>query len=467
MLMRLVLFAKERGTYYCWEHARIRIHGEWRVAMPLVFVHGVNVREGETEAERAEFRRSVETRSHLFRTIGMAGIVPPPGELHVANPYWGHLGARFDYDLASVPASDTETFGPTDDVMAQVVMETVPADVAAVVQGTPGGETSLLLTLARTRGLALSIDAVVAAAAVRASEDDAAEELAEFAARASAYAASTPDLAWLDAPNPATGELRLQSDSDFLEALFEHVRAWSAPAAGAETFGGGIVERLKRAAEGIATAAGKTLRAVVRTATGAVVGAAGGALAGGAPGTVVRALRPAATRRAGIFLGDVFAYLADRQPIADVVASALDDAHRKRSPRDGKLVVVAHSMGGNIVYDVLTHHRTDIRIDLLVTVGSQVGLFKELRLYQEDRGPQRPESPPRVKKPEQIGAWLNVFDPMDVLGFAAEGVFEGVRDFAFSNQASPLDAHSLYFVRPTFHRRMRARMAEIGFGTAE
>jgi hypothetical protein len=71
-----------------------------------------------------------------------------------------------------------------------------------------------------------------------------------------------------------------------------------------------------------------------------------------------------------------------------------------------------------------------------------------------------------VKRPDAIKAWINVFDSLDVLGFAAEGVFNGVTDFAFSTQASPLDAHGLYFSRSSFHQRLRARMAEAGLGVA-
>ncbi|MBB4716917.1 hypothetical protein BJ965_006799 [Streptomyces luteogriseus] len=42
---------------------------------------------------------------------------------------------------------------------------------------------------------------------------------------------------------------------------------------------------------------------------------------------------------------------------------------------------MAHSMGGNIVHDVLSFHRPKVHIDLLVTVGTQVGLFEELKLF--------------------------------------------------------------------------------------
>jgi hypothetical protein len=164
----------------------------------------------------------------------------------------------------------------------------------------------------------------------------------------------------------------------------------------------------------------------------------------------------------------VFTYLNTRGDkdapgeVACIVRDALREGVAKRTTEDSKLVVVAHSMGGNIVYDILTHFDPAITVDAFVTVGSQVALFKELKLYVEDKG--MPGGAGLTTKPVNIGTWINVFDPLDVLGFAAEGVFAGVRDFAFATQASPLDAHSTYFIRPNFHARLRARLAEVGIG---
>jgi tellurite resistance protein len=450
--------------------------------MPLVFVHGVNVRQGETQQEKANFQKSVDARDNFFRTIGIAGLVPPPTRLHIENPYWGEHAAKFAYDLASIPAASTETFGPTDDLMAQVLAETVPFDVAAELEEKPGGETAILLTLARKHSLAHAIDTVVAAATVRGAAADGnvdaqqREEMAQFAAEALAFAAANPDTSWLDATHPVTGQPRFQTDIDFLEGLAERVQAARAARAdaGVETFGiAGMLDLLKGAAQNMTDVAKRTFKAVVTATAGTLVGATGGAVIGGAPEVLVRTLRPLATQRAGIFLGDIFTYLAGRGtkqapgPIVEVVIAALENAVAQKTAQDDKLTIVAHSMGGNIIYDVLTHYRPDIHVDLLVTVGSQVALFKELSLYQEDADGNQDIVPPAlIPKPENVGAWLNVFDPMDVLGFGIEGVFKDAKDFAFSNQASLLDAHSLYFVRPTFHQRLRARMAELGFGGA-
>lgn len=92
-------------------------------------------------------------------------------------------------------------------------------------------------------------------------------------------------------------------------------------------------------------------------------------------------------RPAARLMGDVMGYFAERGtvvapgPIVERITASLDEAARDAAVRGEPLVVLAHSMGGNIVYDVLSHFRPDIRVDLLVTVGTQVGLFEELKLF--------------------------------------------------------------------------------------
>jgi len=93
--------------------------------MPLVFVHGVNVREGTTDDAKKALVDQVDARDQLFRTIGLGGLVQPPARLHIENPYWGGYGVTLSSNLASLPDPGTEKFGPAvDDVMTQVLTET-------------------------------------------------------------------------------------------------------------------------------------------------------------------------------------------------------------------------------------------------------------------------------------------------------------------------------------------------------
>jgi hypothetical protein len=455
--------------------------------MPLVFVHGVNVRRGKSQKDAADFDERVKTRDELFRSVSLGYLSRDATKLRIENPYWGDHGATFRYDLVTVPARDTEAFGSADgDLLADVFFDTIPADVAELAQDPQQTESKVLLTLARERSIDHAVDAVVAAAAVNGSDDSAggaklgsAEDLAAFAANAAAYVASKPDVGWLRKPDPGTKH-PLETDDQFLEVLVERVTAHTNGAPSHETFGGmKIGERLKAAGRALGRAGKKVGSVVADTVKGTGAAAGGfllGGLAGGPANPVTKkaalALRPQATRRGGIFIGDIFAYLARREPIQKIVSDALLACEGARTKDDPTFVVVAHSMGGNIVYDLLTSTLAkQVKVDAFITVGSQVGLFKELALYTED-APNEVQTATaatavRNAKPAAVGRWINVFDPLDFLGFAASGVFKEVQDYAFSNDASVLQTHSQYFVRPAFHERLRARLEEAGFGAVK
>jgi hypothetical protein len=182
---------------------------------------------------------------------------------------------------------------------------------------------------------------------------------------------------------------------------------------------------------------------------------------------VVRAARPGTNRKAILFLGDIFEYLANRGTpgsgegrIVQVVAGDFAQAAASQGAND-PLIIVAHSMGGIISYDILTYFRPNLVCDLFVTVGSQVGVFAELGLLRAvpvDRSSPPDPNRTKAKVPTNIKRWINVFDPADVLGFKADGVFDRVEDYAFSSNVSSLTAHGMYFDRPHFYERLRARI---------
>src|SRR5437867_579541 len=69
--------------------------------MPVVFVHGVNVRD--SEAYRCEVVSRDILLDHLvlepIKTKGAAFV-----DLEIANPYWGDHGAQFCWDHSTLPA---------------------------------------------------------------------------------------------------------------------------------------------------------------------------------------------------------------------------------------------------------------------------------------------------------------------------------------------------------------------------
>ncbi len=113
-------------------------------------------------------------------------------------------------------------------------------------------------------------------------------------------------------------------------------------------------------------------------------------------------------------------------------------------------------MGGNIVYDLLTSTSRPWHVDALVTVGSQVAVVEELKLFaSSDKNVPNPTTP-KVARPGNVSRWINVFDTMDVLGFAASRVFANVEDYAFTTGHAW--AHGGYFVEPVFHARLAKRL---------
>lgn len=181
----------------------------------------------------------------------------------------------------------------------------------------------------------------------------------------------------------------------------------------------------------------------------------------------VKRIRPKAHKRFALFLGDVFKYINSRGTVSspgDIikeVGSSFITAANQKNYLDNKLIIVAHSMGGNITYDILTHFYPDLVCDLLITVGSQVGLFEELKLFQESDTTIPTSKTPRVSIPANIKHWINIFDPNDIFSFVTNDIFEGSQDFKYANNTSVLSAHSMYFLRPSFHQRLAKRISEM------
>jgi hypothetical protein len=397
--------------------------------MPLVFVHGVSTRRGPG------FDGSVAARDALFRRFLLPAVSAEPESVTILNPYWGDHGARPAWNHASLPAADVEALGAedlaTDQEMAALVGAAIPPD-------DPITPKAPLVATAR-RSVEDAIDLLWAGAAENPGK---LSELSRSAQRAVRYARQNTDWDWLNS---------VETDDDFLLQLEAHVEAWEGPrtegpeAPRYESLGFSETwDRLREAADRI------------RGVVGRVSGRA-----------VAEVARGPAHRAATLFLGDILVYLRERGtrdqpgPIMAEVSGALEEAARSATDADRKLIVVAHSMGGNIVYDALTHFRPDIPVDVLVTVGSQVAFFEELKLFAaSDNDIPRNPATDRVRKPSGVGRWINIFDRNDVLGFVAEGVFAGVEDYEYSTGEGIFLAHMTYFTRPSFHDRLGERVGE-------
>ena len=184
----------------------------------------------------------------------------------------------------------------------------------------------------------------------------------------------------------------------------------------------------------------------------------------GAPGRVatiplLQLKRESLNRRLVRFLGDVFVYLKERGDEASpgkiilAVREAIEKAPRKSD--DEPLIVISHSMGGNIIYDLVTHFNPQLRIDIWVSVAGQVAVFEEMKLFCH--------SDPQIKAPSKISGlrpqikyWLNLYDPADPLSFRVAPVFAEVdADLPYLTGSSALKAHGEYFGRATFYDLVR------------
>ncbi|MGW0556691.1 hypothetical protein ACWDZ6_21200 [Streptomyces sp. NPDC002926] len=157
---------------------------------------------------------------------------------------------------------------------------------------------------------------------------------------------------------------------------------------------------------------------------------------------------PATTR----FLGDVLVYQRHRAAIQARVREqiAAVDPRLGATP-DHRVRVAAHSLGGVIAVDMATA-QDPLWISSLVTFGSQPSYFHLCDPRGGQLTPYRPDTP--VALPASLGRWTNLWQPLDVLAFAASRIFRLVDgtppvDVPLPHTASAgLWTHSEYWEMP-------------------
>ncbi|MCP3722583.1 hypothetical protein M3I53_05450 [Paraburkholderia sp. CNPSo 3272] len=397
--------------------------------MPFVFVHGVSNRASAPEYSENELARNASFRGLVFPGVGL------DERTAIFNPYWGGDGVKFRWGNASLPERDslTETFGTS-----AFAPET---RAAAEVFGSSGVGTSGIADIARW-SLSEAIEVVWVAALSAVDSEEQAAALVESYEKARSYACANPKPAWL--VNASDGNFIDQLLFNASQAIAD-ARPSTASEPQWESFGATeMLNRLRDGARGLTSLASSKVATVMTSLA-----------------------RKKVHMGVSLFIGDVFQYLTRRgskDSPGPIVHKVLHDFRAARSlinADDPKLVIVGHSLGGVISYDILTHFDPTIEVAEFVTVGSQVALFEEMTLCKESQTG-IPANPPsdRLKKPENVGRWLNIFDFNDIFGFRAEGVFDGVRDFAFETEKGLLKAHGGYFHRPGFYYRLGERLAE-------
>jgi hypothetical protein len=400
------------GSYPCRRGTGLIILGG---ILPLVFVHGVATRDG------ASYRTQVDGRDALFRRYLLSTAHRLDGApVVIDNPYWGDLGGRLRWGGASIPGDAAETLGAdaVDRDLAELICDT-----------TTDGETDergTLLSVARDCWPRF-VDLFTAAVLTIPSTDGVDSRVGLLATTYDEAVDGEPP-EWL---------AHVGSDEQLISRFLQDLASRDVPD-GVEQLG--MAESWRHFQE-----AGYRLRESAHTR---------------ATRRLADRIRERLAPKVTDFLGDVFVYLHEQSDaggrIRERIGGAVSNAARSATSTD-PLVVVAHSMGGNIVYDLLTEELQDVTVATLITVGTQIGFFEELQLFRSSGFDDPSGDSQRLPKPTNVARWINVFDPNDLLAFRVAPIFRDTDDYEF-NTNSLLGAHGAYFQLPSFHRAVSERL---------
>ncbi len=395
---------------------------------PVFVIHGVGNRD------RAAFDKRV---ADLQKATG--------GAWDMKAVYWGDLGADdrwVDLTIPSVGELRGEAAGPSEirdgteppaqqpeqltAELAAALLSSNQPTAAAEVRDTPGGS---------------QVDLVTAGAVQRLSAGAGGDEIREEGAVDPAQAAAIREAVtehWA-----STTWLRQVTDPLLLREIGAAIAAPLADPSVTVTPGGEEVrdEELR----------GIDVRGFVKRRLDdldRVVGATVGSSAGRLNSYLRTEQGPGVTR----FFGDVLVYQRRRKEIHERVRATIDevDPALGRDP-DHPVRVIGHSLGGVIAVDIATAD-DPLWTRSLVTFGSQSPFFHVC----DPRGGQlRPYADGTlVQLPPSLGAWTNLWEPMDVLAFIAARVFRlhdgsAPIDLPISHLASSgLWTHSVYWDLP-------------------
>lgn len=174
------------------------------------------------------------------------------------------------------------------------------------------------------------------------------------------------------------------------------------------------------------------------------------------------------------FFGDVMCYFNERGDASkpgsiplrmlDVLSKAQEAKERTGEP----IVVLTNSMGGEIMYDIVTHflprlpQYSSIRVDFWCSVAAQIGLFEELKLFLASSPEYGKDHGNRVPFPDRqhLGTWWNVWDVADVISYNVHDIIEGVEDTQFDVGKPLLEEHIGYLQQDAFYTLFAERVRQ-------
>jgi hypothetical protein len=131
------------------------------------------------------------------------------------------------------------------------------------------------------------------------------------------------------------------------------------------------------------------------------------------------------------------AYYLEVPEIRDTVLQVVRDSVQQASSTCDSVVLISHSLGTIVAYDMFAGSLGSVPIDLLVTAGSPLGLPIVQRNLLTSNAAQTPQVPQSHGSPVP---WLNAFDVRDVVALIhpLDGAFTGtIRDERTFNHTDP------------------------------
>jgi hypothetical protein len=432
--------------------------------MPFIFIHGVNVRDTDEGYQTGIAARNLLIERRLLGPLAELGARFQ--HVEITNPYWGKHGVDFRYKLQSLPDVRTlEHLGGADGTMPR--SDIVFTETARELAGTQPGSRNLeqlgaqdgLLRQAAEKDLTRFVEAVltpVLLAEMRLGENSVVtpeqegtlQALLAMAAYDTARNPQVQAAVQAAASDDALVDLLKHEVQTCFEAFAQKDPAFKrqTPNTPLEALGPGWFDDLRdRVGELFDRIRDAPARAIAIPA--------------------LDLWREQLHRNFSRFFGDIFVYLNERgdaaQPGPIVVEVLQQIQNARKHHNDEPLIIMTHSMGGNILYDILTYYAPDLSVDAWISVGGQVGQFEEMSIFKRSDKAILPPTKVAGLKP-RVRYWLNVYDPGDPFGFKAAPVFGDVdADVPYLTGASTFKAHGEYFGRASFYDMVLSQLKRV------
>jgi hypothetical protein len=409
--------------------------------MAVIFVHGVNNR---IEDSGYEVRRQT-TAQFLTRFLKGASINGKQfADVKPVFPYWGNRATKFAWNMRSLPSGEMDALG------AGVTTNLRPlvAGIRDALDDPRNASEQPLLSVAR-KSFPRAVDVVTELVLQTATEEQA-SDAAAFTVDAQVYAAK------FEPPTPPPGWLKnVTTDEQFCNQLITALKAQGAAPGGAQALG--VIDKIGN----VVAAGAAKLKQATKSVAEKVLDRTGDF----ASTKVLAWSRGSLNATLGRFFGDVFIYMDGRKDQAspgDIPKFLLGEWDKAIAATPNEpTVIIGHSLGGVISYDLLSYFRPDLNVDLFVSIGSQVSHFEEMKLFKASRteipGPAGDQAP----KPDNIKHWINVFDEVDIFSYSCKAIFKDVHDYPYDTKTYVVKAHGAYFEQARFYERLRARIDKL------